>query len=52
VAHAFANLTNSHDPDAVEAFIAEGYVNHNLLADDGREASARSWACPPPEIVL
>lgn len=44
VAHAFANLMNSHDPDAVEAFIAEGYVNHNFFVDDGRKANRAFWA--------
>jgi steroid delta-isomerase-like uncharacterized protein len=57
VAHAFANLMNSHDPDAVEAFIAEGYVNHNFFVDDGREANRAFWtqwfaAFPDTEVSL
>jgi len=44
VAHAFAGFMNSHDPDGVGAFVAEGYVNHNLFVDDGREANRAFWA--------
>ncbi|MGH3765647.1 MAG: hypothetical protein ACRDS0_08035 [Pseudonocardiaceae bacterium] len=35
VAHAFAELMNGHDPDAVETFVAENYVNHNAVVEDG-----------------
>ena len=31
VAHAFAELMNAHDPDGVDAFVAEGYINHNFF---------------------
>jgi predicted ester cyclase len=44
VAHAFANLMNGHDPDAVDGFIAEDYVNHNAHVEDGREANREFWA--------
>jgi predicted ester cyclase len=44
VAHAFADLMNGHDPDAVDGFIAEGYVNHNEFVEDGREANRAFWA--------
>ncbi len=44
VAHAFADLMNRHDPDAVDGFVAEGYVNHNPFVDDGREANRAFWA--------
>jgi predicted ester cyclase len=44
VAHAFAGLMNGHDPDAVDGFIAEGYVNHNEFVADGREANRAFWA--------
>jgi predicted ester cyclase len=57
VAHAFANLMNGHDPDAVETFVAEGYVNHNFFVDDGREANRAFWtqwfaAFPDTEVSL
>ena len=44
VAHAFADLMNGHDPDAVDGFIAVDYVNHNAFVDDGREANRAFWA--------
>jgi len=43
VAHAFADLMNGHDPDAVDGFIAEEYVNHNAFVDDGRAANRAFW---------
>jgi steroid delta-isomerase-like uncharacterized protein len=57
VAHAFVELMNRHDPDAVDGFIAEDYVNHNAFVDDGREANRafwRSWfaAFPDTEVTL
>jgi hypothetical protein len=44
VAPALADLMNSHDPDAVKSFVAEGYVNHNHLVAGGREVDRASWA--------
>lgn len=44
VAHAFADLMNGHDPDAVDGFIAMDYVNHNAFVEDGREANRAFWA--------
>lgn len=44
VAHAFADLMNRHDPDAVDDFIAHDYVNHNTYVADGREANRTFWA--------
>ncbi|MGW0567290.1 ester cyclase [Streptomyces tauricus] len=57
VAHAFANLMNGHDPDAVDGFVAEDYVNHNAHVDDGREANRAFWtqwfaAFPDTEVTL
>ena len=43
VAHAFASLMNGHDPNAVDGFIAEDYVNHNYVVEDGREANRAFW---------
>ena len=44
VAHAFADLMNGHDPDAVDGFVAVDYVNHNPFVADGREANRAFWA--------
>ena len=43
VAHAFADLMNGHDADAVDGFITEDYVNHNYFVEDGREANRAFW---------
>ncbi len=43
VAHAFADLMNGHDPNAVDDFIAEDYINHNTSTADGREANRGLW---------
>lgn len=57
VAHAFADLMNGHDPDAVDSFITEDYVNHNYFVEDGREANRAFWttwfaAFPDTEVTL
>lgn len=57
VAHAFADLMNGHDADAVDGFITEDYVNHNYFVDDGREANRAFWtswfaAFPDTEVSL
>lgn len=57
VAHAFADMMNAHDPDAVDGFVAEQYVNHNSMVADGREANRALWArwftaFPDTEVVL
>ena len=57
VAHAFAELMNAHDPDGVDAFVAEGYINHNFFVPDGREANRAFWAqwfmaFPDTEVTL
>ena len=44
VAHAFADLMNGHDSDAVDGFVAVDYVNHNPFVADGREANRAFWA--------
>ncbi len=44
VAHAFADLVNGHDPDAVDGFLAVDHVNHNPFVADGREADRAFWA--------
>ena len=57
VAHAFADLMNGHDPDAIDGFVAENYINHNAYVDDGREANRTFWrtwftAFPDTEVTL
>ena len=39
----FVEMTNTHDPDLVDRFIAEDYVNHNDFVADGREANRQFW---------
>ncbi|SBW22629.1 ester cyclase [Protofrankia symbiont of Coriaria ruscifolia] len=57
VAHAFADLMNGHDPDAVDSFVAEDYINHNVFVADGRAANRAFWtqwfaAFPDTEVSL
>lgn len=44
LAEAYLAMLNTHDPDAVDRFVAEHYVNHNPFVDDGREANRQFWA--------
>lgn len=37
-------MMNTHDADLVDAFIAEDYINHNVVVADGREANRDFWA--------
>lgn len=43
LAELFAEMTNTHDPDLVDRFIAEDYVNHNDFVAGGRQANRRFW---------
>jgi steroid delta-isomerase-like uncharacterized protein len=43
LAELFVEMTNTHDPDLVDRFIAERYVNHNDFVADGREANRQFW---------
>ncbi|WP_433246270.1 ester cyclase [Streptosporangium sp. CA-135522] len=57
VAHAFAALMNGHDPNAVDGFVAQDYVNHNPYVEDGREANRAFWtrwfaAFPDTRVTL
>ncbi len=57
VAHYVVDLMNSHDPDLVDEFIAEQYVNHTPLVGDGRAANKEFWrgwfaAFPDTEVTL
>ena len=45
LAETFLKMINTHDPDLVEQFEAEGYVNHEaLFSAEGREANQQFWA--------
>ena len=44
LAEAFLAMLNRHDPDAVDHFVAVGYINHNRIVADGREANRAFWA--------
>jgi len=44
LAEAFVDMLNRHDPDAVDRFVAVGYINHNRLVGDSREANRAFWA--------
>ncbi|WP_067534233.1 ester cyclase [Nocardia crassostreae] len=57
VAHAFAALMNGHDPNAVDGFVAENYINRNPYVEDGREANREFWgrwfaAFPDTRVTL
>jgi predicted ester cyclase len=48
---------NGHDPDAVDSFITEDYINHNYFVENGREANRAFWAkwfaaFPDTEVTL
>jgi steroid delta-isomerase-like uncharacterized protein len=40
----YLEMLNTHDPDLVDRFIAEDYVNHNVVVPDGRQANRAFWA--------
>lgn len=44
LAELFVEMGNTHDPDLVDRFVADDYVNHNDFVADGREANRRFWA--------
>ena len=43
LADRYVEMINKHDPDAVDLFVAEDYVNHNAFVADGREANRQFW---------
>jgi steroid delta-isomerase-like uncharacterized protein len=44
LAETFVKMINTHDPDLVGQFEAEGYVNHEtLFYAEGREANRQFW---------
>jgi steroid delta-isomerase-like uncharacterized protein len=44
LADLFVEMVNSHNPDLVDRFVAEDYVNHNDFVADGREPNRGWWA--------
>jgi steroid delta-isomerase-like uncharacterized protein len=51
----YLEMLNSHDADLVDAFIAEDYVNHNVVVADGRAANRDFWAlffAGLPDVVV
>jgi steroid delta-isomerase-like uncharacterized protein len=44
LADLFVEMTNTHNPDLVDRFVAADYVNHNDFVADGREANRQFWA--------
>ena len=43
LAETFLAMVNTHDPDLVDRFVAEDYLNHNDFVADGREANRQFW---------
>lgn len=43
LADIYVTMLNSHDPDLVDQFVAEDYINHNPFVGDGREANRQFW---------
>ena len=43
LAETYVKMLNTHDPDLVDQFEAEGYINHNAVVADGREANRQFW---------
>ena len=43
LADRYVEMINAHDPDVVDRFVAEDYVNHNAFVADGREANRHFW---------
>jgi steroid delta-isomerase-like uncharacterized protein len=43
LAETYLAMLNKHDPDQVDRFVAEDYVNHNAFVADGREANRQFW---------
>ena len=44
LADLFVEMTNTHNPDLVDRFVAEDYVNHNDFVADGPEGNRQFWS--------
>jgi steroid delta-isomerase-like uncharacterized protein len=43
LAEIYVRMLNTRDPDLVDQFVAEDYINHNPFVVDGREANRQFW---------
>lgn len=43
LAHIYVDMLNAYQPDLVDLFVAEDYINHNPAVGDGREANREFW---------
>ena len=43
LAETFVEMLNIHDPDLVDRFVSQDYINHNPFVADGREANRELW---------
>jgi steroid delta-isomerase-like uncharacterized protein len=43
LADLFVDMTNTHNPDLVDRFVAKDYINHDDFVADGREANRQFW---------
>jgi steroid delta-isomerase-like uncharacterized protein len=43
LAETFVKMLNTHNPDLVDQFEAQDYINHNAFVADGREANRQFW---------
>lgn len=43
LADLYVEMLNTHNPDLVDQFVAEDYINHNVVVADGREANREFW---------
>ena len=43
LAEIYIEMLNTHEPDMVDQFVAEDYINHNDFVADGREANRQLW---------
>src|ERR1700753_1476535 len=55
LAELFVAMFQTHDPDLVDQYLAEDYLNHNAFVADGREANRQFWGAffvALPDIVI
>jgi steroid delta-isomerase-like uncharacterized protein len=43
LADIYVTMLNAHNPELVDEFVAEDYINHNPFVADGREANRQFW---------
>jgi len=44
LANRYVEMLNSHNPNAVDGFVAVDYINHNAFVENGREGNRIFWA--------